>query len=100
MSAKYEDISPITIIDFQKKNSEMINKIILEYFCEILITPIFYKWNLKTNFISQLKCYTVEPGISKLFQKHKKFTIARCLLSKGFDQSSNTQGIISRSTDY
>ena len=33
---------------------------------------------------------TVEPGISKLFQKHKKFTIARCLLSKGFDQNSNT----------
>ena len=32
---------------------------------------------------------TVEPGISKLFQKHKKFTIARCLLSKGFDQKSN-----------
>ena len=37
---------------------------------------------------------TVEPGISKLFQKHKTFTIARCLLSKGFAQMNN-MGIIS-----
>ena len=37
---------------------------------------------------------TVEPGISKLFQKHKKFTIARSLLSKGFDKMSN-MGVIS-----
>ena len=37
---------------------------------------------------------TVQPGISKLFQKHKKFTIASCLLSKGFDQMTN-MGIIS-----
>ena len=38
---------------------------------------------------------TVEPGISKLFQEQKKFTIARCLLSKGFDQKSNMGSIIS-----
>ena len=44
--------------------------------------------------ITTYVCDTVKPGISKLFKKHKKFTIARCLLSKGFDQKSN-MGIIS-----
>ena len=34
-------------------------------------------------------CSTIKPGISELFQKHKKFTIARCLLSKGSVQMSN-----------
>ena len=42
-----------------------------------------------TSRVSYFYKYTVEPGISKLFQNHKKFTNARSLLSKGFDQPSN-----------
>ena len=45
--------------------------------------------NILGHFSRSQKSNTVEPGISKLFQKHKKFTIARCLLLKGFDQNSN-----------
>ena len=45
--------------------------------------------NLKVQNLNFLLQNTVEPGFSKLFEKHKKFTIARCLLSKGFDQMNN-----------
>ena len=70
-------------------------KVVVVYYAQCLLDKITTKYSKIQNYVEisgspkNIKSSTVEPGINKLFQKHKKFSIARCLLAKGFDQMSN-----------